>query len=85
MQSVAECLQADRGGVCVPGVMSAVKLACKKRNVKKLIKNMAFRGTWRELASVVFGEVHEFSEKCRKFHDNLEAFCSIKSRLTADN
>jgi hypothetical protein len=57
----------------VPGVMSAVKLACHKRSVKKLIKNMPFRGTWRELANVVFGEVLVSLEQGRTLHDYLQA------------
>ena len=58
--------RADSCGVGVAGVMSAVKLACYKRNIEKQIKNMAFKGTWRNLAFFVFEQVSSLSEKDRE-------------------
>lgn len=55
----------------VAGLMSAVKLACYKRNIEKQLKNMAFKGTWRNLAFFVFEQVSLLSKKEEDFIDML--------------
>jgi hypothetical protein len=66
--------RADSCRVGVAGVMRALKTACYKRNIEKQIKNMAFKGTWRNLAFFVFEQVNFLSEKDRELFRYTVAF-----------